>query len=157
MFVQERSHQCEQCGKNFSQETSLRKHKCVHKGEKPYHCKQCGKKVCLEGNLKTHQHIHTGDKPYHCLLCGSRFAYPPALKKHECCGENQDAVPAHPAPQGLRLLYPHYDLCCCVKVHISMYLSVIFKLSPTQLLLCILFRFRKAESGPLLIIEVYLK
>ena len=74
---------CDQCGKLFSNKSSLAKHKHIHSGEKPFVCDVCGKAFHLKTSLRDHKDIHSREKLYSCDACGKAFAQLPGLRAHK--------------------------------------------------------------------------
>ncbi|KAL3884750.1 hypothetical protein ACJMK2_024859 [Sinanodonta woodiana] len=79
----ERTYDCDICGKQFSHNDRLRRHRKIHTTEKPYKCDICGKGFKEKCNLKHHRYIHTGEKPYKCETCGKAFNQRSSLKTHQ--------------------------------------------------------------------------
>ena len=77
-----RPHQCTECGKRFSQSSSLNKHMRVHSGERPYKCPHCVKAFTASSILRTHIRQHSGEKPFKCRHCGRAFASHAAHDSH---------------------------------------------------------------------------
>ena len=77
-----RPHQCAECGKSFSQSSSLNKHMRIHSGEKPYKCPHCVKSFTASSILRTHIRQHSGEKPFKCKHCGRAFASHAAHDSH---------------------------------------------------------------------------
>ncbi|TKS88047.1 Zinc finger protein 709 [Collichthys lucidus] len=78
----EKPHQCEQCQKSFSYLCHYKRHLRVHTGEKPYQCDQCESSFSLLSSYKDHQRVHTGEKPYQCDHCEKGFSRLSNYKTH---------------------------------------------------------------------------
>ena len=79
----EKPFKCKDCSKCFAQLTSLIYHKKTHTGEKPFVCNTCNKGFAQSGDLKRHTMFHSGEKPYICKTCKKGFFQSCDLKKHE--------------------------------------------------------------------------
>lgn len=82
---------CELCGKVLKK-VSMFQHRQVHLGIKNHECEICGKKFTQKAPLVTHRRIHTGEKPYSCYLCGKLFAAQSGMAQHtrRCKGQQID-------------------------------------------------------------------
>lgn len=78
----EKPYKCDICGKGFKEKCNLKHHRYIHTGEKPYKCETCGKSFNQRSSLKTHQKVHTGEKPFRCELCEKPFAQKYLLRQH---------------------------------------------------------------------------
>ncbi|NWS14833.1 ZSC20 protein, partial [Pachyramphus minor] len=54
---------CLECGKTFSQSSTLHTQRRIHTGEQPYKCFECGKSFICVSTLILHQKIHAGEQP----------------------------------------------------------------------------------------------
>ena len=80
-----RNYKCEICGNDFTEESSLRKHKMrIHDGIKESHpCLTCGKSYGFASDLTKHiKWIHEGRKDHICGTCKKAFKSAHMLKKH---------------------------------------------------------------------------
>ena len=78
---------CEQCGK-ILKKMSMYQHRQMHLGIKNHECEYCGKKFTQKTTLNVHRRIHTGEKPYTCLYCGKPFSSNSGVLQHSkiCTG-----------------------------------------------------------------------
>eukprot|EP00058_Branchiostoma_floridae_P027304 XP_002612795.1 hypothetical protein BRAFLDRAFT_97231 [Branchiostoma floridae] len=70
----EKPYKCEECSRQFSELTTLKKHMRIHTGDKPYKCEECSKQFSRQDDLKTHFRTHTGEKPIKCEECSGKFS-----------------------------------------------------------------------------------
>ncbi|XP_058814571.1 putative zinc finger protein 735 [Topomyia yanbarensis] len=76
-------HPCRFCDKKFSKLASVVLHiKAIHIGERPYVCEECGKDFTTNGSLKEHQTTHSNERQFMCTQCPKGFKNLPALKNH---------------------------------------------------------------------------
>ena len=77
-----RLHQCPHCSYSTKRTDHLKRHVCIHTGEKPYPCAECGKCFTRLSHLQAHNRTHTGEKPYSCTECGKCFTQLSSLRAH---------------------------------------------------------------------------
>ncbi|XP_022093999.1 uncharacterized protein LOC110981083 [Acanthaster planci] len=73
---QERKFICEECGKGFTENQILQKHKKVHEMDRTgdrYKCELCEKSYRFHQNLRSHMLYHGGEKTFICDHCGKSF------------------------------------------------------------------------------------
>ncbi|XP_072284803.1 uncharacterized protein [Pyxicephalus adspersus] len=74
---------CSECGKSYSQKTTLMKHQMIHTGISIYVCSKCDKCFTQRSNLKRHERSHSVEKPCVCSYCGKGFTESSSLHKHQ--------------------------------------------------------------------------
>ena len=78
---QEKTCQCDQCGKAFPFISHLIRHQAVHMKERPFKCKECPKAFHLETDLNNHMKLHSGEQ-IQCEFCEQMFIGKFNYKKH---------------------------------------------------------------------------
>ncbi|XP_076288007.1 uncharacterized protein LOC143212765 isoform X9 [Lasioglossum baleicum] len=74
-------HMCDVCGKFYTSNYSLYKHrKVAHLNEYKFHCTVCNKRLLTQGNLDNHMKQH--NRTYECKECGKVFASKRYLATH---------------------------------------------------------------------------
>ena len=79
-----KDHNCEYCGKSFSQARNLKNHiHTIHEGHKDNKCESCDKSFSKAGSLKRHIRIfHEKNKENKCNSCDKSFTSKMELTKH---------------------------------------------------------------------------
>ncbi|XP_012546073.3 zinc finger protein OZF [Bombyx mori] len=73
---------CDACGRVFSRQDYLHKHKLTHTGVRRYGCPHCNFKATQRSSLTVHIRKHTGEKPYSCDVCPQRCISSSNLRAH---------------------------------------------------------------------------
>ncbi|XP_063148754.1 uncharacterized protein LOC134489817 [Candoia aspera] len=81
--TRDKPYECSDCGKSFHWRSILNAHRRKHTGEKPFQCAECGKSFSHSSYLLGHKRTHTGEKPYECLECGKSFRLSSHLINHK--------------------------------------------------------------------------
>ena len=75
-------YECEICGKGFSNERYLKKHKEVHDSTRKFECSVCKKKFKSQKHLTVHDKIHRQEYATECEYCDAKFVQRQNLKPH---------------------------------------------------------------------------
>ncbi|XP_075054614.1 uncharacterized protein LOC142140705 isoform X12 [Mixophyes fleayi] len=78
-----KKHVCPQCGKRFRDNLVLMQHQQTHTDIKPYMCSVCGKTFKCKAYVSAHMRVHTGEKPYSCPECTKCFSQKISLIQHQ--------------------------------------------------------------------------
>jgi hypothetical protein len=79
-------HQCEECGKSYTNTTSLKYHLQNHKEEIEFPCDKCDKSFKSRNGLLTHfeiVHIHENTNRFLCEVCDKSFSTASHLSRHK--------------------------------------------------------------------------
>lgn len=71
---------CQFCQRQFKKEKYLIQHVRIHTGEKPFSCAECGRCFSRQSVLWKHKKSHRG--PYKCPSCPQNFSQPELMQKH---------------------------------------------------------------------------
>ncbi|XP_062563933.1 zinc finger protein 239-like isoform X2 [Armigeres subalbatus] len=73
---------CPQCDKTFTCKSYLKVHQRIHQNVRPFTCEVCNRGHVTRRDLEVHMTLHTGVKRFVCDVCGKDFARLNALTFH---------------------------------------------------------------------------
>lgn len=64
-------HKCQDCGRSFTKNSYLLRHRLKHTGERPFECRICGARFQRNYHLTRHRWIHKSEqhRPFECWQC----------------------------------------------------------------------------------------
>ena len=93
-----RKYICLACGKSYTTEYNLKKHRQLHLGKGLHSCSLCGYSTGHKHAYDAHMRLHSGEKPYKCDGCGKRFSDRSNFRAHKKrCIKSKFAVWRHQA------------------------------------------------------------
>ncbi|CAK1548228.1 unnamed protein product [Leptosia nina] len=81
-----RRYQCTRCTFSTPHSQTLVNHIRRHNGERPFHC-ECGKSFTQSSSLSAHRKTHSATACFICPVCGRQFKHSFSLKKHSSVHE----------------------------------------------------------------------
>lgn len=91
LFLNEKVHDCSECGKRFATPSSLKDHLNEHSGDKPYNCKFEDCAMCFKSKQLLCRHLKKHECAHKCMFegCGKRFAFRERLIVHQKIHSNE--------------------------------------------------------------------
>ncbi|XP_075224323.1 uncharacterized protein LOC142326076 isoform X4 [Lycorma delicatula] len=77
-----RPFECDVCKLKFKTNEVLKKHLLIHGDIRMHKCELCGKTFKQKTALRTHIRVHNNFEPYECLTCGEKFKWKSTFDKH---------------------------------------------------------------------------
>ncbi|XP_037781840.1 LOW QUALITY PROTEIN: uncharacterized protein LOC119578175 [Penaeus monodon] len=75
---------CDECGRSFSTESYMYKHRLTHSGIRPHVCVDCGKTYLSASHLSKHRRMaHSTARPFQCSFCGKCYKTKDQVNYHE--------------------------------------------------------------------------
>lgn len=86
-FGSERRYHCNSCEYSTPHSQTLINHMRRHNGERPYSC-ECGKSFTQSSSLSAHRKTHSSTTYFTCSVCGKQFKHAFTLKNHQIVHES---------------------------------------------------------------------
>ncbi|XP_060111514.1 zinc finger and SCAN domain-containing protein 2-like [Heteronotia binoei] len=88
----EHPHACRECCRSFPMRSQLAQHQLTHASRQPHPCPQCPKSFSHRSKLLRHQRIHTGERPFQCDECGKSYRDSSTLQRHQRIHDKPEAL-----------------------------------------------------------------